>query len=310
MLGLVLSEKLLEEIVAIVSEKGFIDSKKKAILQEKLTTFSNTYTQQYKITQRELKNRDEIIRKFDSIRLQLNKTKSEKDRIIEQQTKMAAMGEMMDAVAHQWKQPLNALSMYTDLLQSDFNDGEVDAQYIQNFSNDIQGQIEHMVSTLSEFRSFFRPTKEVEPFGLKRCIQGVLLLTKDEFLKNAVNVTIESEQEIIINGIENEFKHLILNIINNAKDAFNERNVLQRDIHIRFNKDVNIVTLEIEDNAGGIPNNVIEHIFKPNVTTKEAGKGTGIGLYMSAQIAQKLGGKLSVYNAQEGACFQLVISQE
>ena len=87
-----MSEKLLEEIVAIVSEKGFIDSKKKASLQEKLTTFSNTYNQQFKNMQRELHNRDQIIKKFDSIRLQLNKTKSEKDRIIEQQTKMAAMG--------------------------------------------------------------------------------------------------------------------------------------------------------------------------------------------------------------------------
>lgn len=305
-----LSEKLLEEIVAIVSEKGFIDSKKKAILQEKLTTFSNTYNQQCKTMQRELKNRDAIIRKFDSVRLQLNNTKHEKDRIIEQQTKMAAMGEMMDAVAHQWKQPLNALSMYTDLLESDFKDNLVDKEYIHNFSNDIQGQIEHMVSTLSEFRSFFRPNKESEPFGLKRCIQGVMLLTKDEFLKNTINISIESDQEIIINGIENEFKHLVLNIINNAKDAFNEREVQNRNIFIRFFKSTDAITLEIEDNAGGIPENVIAHIFKPNVTTKEAGKGTGIGLYMSAQIAQKLGGKLSVYNKESGACFKLTIEQD
>jgi len=305
-----LSEKLLEEIVSIVSQKGFIDSKKKALLEEKLTSFSTTYNQQCKTMQRELKNRDSIIRKFDSVRLQLNNTKHEKDRIIEQQTKMAAMGEMMDAVAHQWKQPLNALSMYTDLLESDFGDGDVDLEYIQNFSNDIQGQIEHMVSTLSEFRSFFRPNKESEPFGLKRCIQGVMLLTKDEFLKNTIEIEIQSDQEIIINGIENEFKHLVLNIINNAKDAFNERDVKTRNIKIRFNKNETDITLEIEDNAGGIPPHVIEHIFKPNVTTKEAGKGTGIGLYMSAQIAQKLGGKLSVYNADNGACFKLHINQE
>ena len=217
---------------------------------------------------------------------------------------------MMDAVAHQWKQPLNALSMYTDLLESDFKDNLVDKEYIHNFSNDIQGQIEHMVSTLSEFRSFFRPNKEIEPFGLKRCIQGVLLLTKDEFLKNAITITIESDKEIIIKGIENEFKHLILNIINNAKDAFNEREIQQRNIHIRFTKNDATVILEIEDNAGGIPEGVIEHIFKPNVTTKEAGKGTGIGLYMSAQIAQKLGGKLTVRNSDSGACFKLSITQE
>jgi C4-dicarboxylate-specific signal transduction histidine kinase len=232
----------------------------------------------------------------------------EKDKLLEQQAKMAAMGEMMDAVAHQWKQPLNALSMLTDLLKSDFNSGDVDQAYIDDLSESVHQQIEHMVTTLNEFRTFFRPNKEAEPFGLKRCIQGVTLLVKDEFLKNGITIHIESGREIIINGIENELKHLILNIINNAKDAFNERGRSQRDIFIRFFKKDGLVTLEIEDNAGGIPEAVIGDIFKPNVTTKEEGKGTGIGLYMSAQIAQKLQGSLSVRNSARGALFTLAIT--
>ena len=225
----------------------------------------------------------------------------------EQQAKMAAMGEMMDAVAHQWKQPLNALSMMSDMLIDDFSDNLVDKKYIDELSNDTQLQIEHMITTLNEFRNFFRPKETKESFGIKRSLSSVLVLINDEFLKNNINIHIESDKEILIYGIENEFKHLVLNIINNAKDAFNERDIQVRDIFISFTKNNHSINLEIRDSAGGIPENVIEHIFKPNVTTKKAGDGTRIGLYMSIQIAQKLGGKLSVKNINNGASFSLQI---
>ncbi len=228
-------------------------------------------------------------------------------KMYEQQAKMAAMGEMMDAVAHQWKQPLNALSLMTDMLQGDFTSGGVDQEYIDNLSNDIHVQIDHMVTTLKEFRDFFRPKDTAASFGIKRCVQSVMLLVNDEFVQHGINIHIKSEKEILIYGIENEFKHLVLNIINNAKDAFNERDIQQRDIYISFYQEDNHINLEIEDNAGGIPEEVIHDIFKPEITTKPEGKGTGIGLYMSMQIAQKLNGSLSVSNTGKGARFLLEI---
>lgn len=227
------------------------------------------------------------------------------EKMLQQQAKMAAMGEMMDAVAHQWKQPLNALSMLGQLLQMDYEEGIVDGAYIDNMLKDTNEQIEHMISTLTEFRTFFRPDKEPEPFGLKRCIQTVMLLMKDELMRNQIEVRIESEKELLINGIENEFKHLILNIINNAKDAFNERERKQRFIFIRFFEEDGNIILQIEDNAGGIPDEIIKDIFKPNITSKK--DGTGIGLYMSAQIAQKLNGQLYVANTERGAEFTLEV---
>jgi len=227
------------------------------------------------------------------------------EKMLQQQAKMAAMGEMMDAVAHQWKQPLNALSMFGQLLQMDYDEGIVDKPYIDNMLKDTDEQIQHMISTLTEFRTFFRPDKEPEPFGLKRCIQTVTLLMKDELLRNQIEVHIESEKEVIITGIENEFKHLILNIIANAKDAFNERERKNRAIYVRFYQEDGNIILQIEDNAGGIPEEIIKDIFKPNVTSKE--DGTGIGLYMSAQIAQKLNGHLYVANTERGAEFTLEV---
>jgi signal transduction histidine kinase len=225
-----------------------------------------------------------------------------------QQSKMAMMGEMMDSVAHQWKQPLNALTLYSELIRNDFHEGNVDKNYIEKFRSDIQLQIDHMVNTLDEFRSFFRPSKEQNDFRLVDVVHSALFLAKDDILKNHILVKVEQEDEIIINGYENEFKHLILNIINNAKDAFIEKDIQQRLVRIRLIASGEGDRMEIYDNAGGVPDEVIETIFDANVTTKEEGKGTGIGLYMSRQIASKHNAVLSVENREEGACFIVTFS--
>lgn len=261
-----------------------------------------------------LKRYDERQKELDDLNKQLEKRIEEEVNLAkenhkryEQQAKMAAMGEMMDAVAHQWKQPLNALSMMSDMLIDDFQENLVNKEYIDDLSDNTQLQIEHMISTLNEFRNFFRPKETKENFGIKRSLSSVLVLINDEFMKNNINVHIQSDKEILIYGIENEFKHLVLNVINNAKDAFNEREVRIRDIFISFSKNEESVLLEIIDSAGGVPDHIIDDIFKPEVTTKKEGKGTGIGLYMSVQIAEKLGGKLSVKNVDNGASFSLEI---
>lgn len=262
------------------------------------------FLQRYNTRQQELDRLNHSLEQ--KIAIEVKKSKANQKRY-EQQAKMAAMGEMMDAVAHQWKQPLNALSMMSDLLVMDYEADEVDLEYIQQMRADMQVQIDHMITTLNEFRNFFRPKEKNETFGLKRSIQSISLLVKDEFLKNNININIKPKQEVLIFGNENEFKHLVLNIINNAKDAFNEKEVENREITIDFIKDEDYTYLEITDNAGGIPEHIIKDIFKPEVTTKPSGKGTGIGLYMSTQIAQKLGGILSVKNFENGAKFQLKI---
>jgi len=225
----------------------------------------------------------------------------------EQQAKMAAMGEMMDAVAHQWKQPLNALSMMADMMSDDYKNGLITQEYVDELIEVTQTQIEHMVNTLSEFRNFYRPRQTKENFGVKRSMQSVMVLVNDEFLQNNIQVHLENDKEILLFGNENEFKHLILNIINNAKDAFNDNDIQERHINIRFYQQDAFNYIDIEDSAGGVPASIIKDIFKPEVTSKAEGKGTGIGLYMSMQIAQKMGGTLSVKNVNNGACFSLKV---
>jgi C4-dicarboxylate-specific signal transduction histidine kinase len=162
-----------------------------------------------------------------------------------------------------------------------------------------------MTTTLREFRSFFRPTKKSSDFSLAKCIDSVKVLLKDELTKNQIEIQQREQDDIIINGYENEFKHLILNLINNAKDAFIENEIKKRVIAIGYNETDEYVLLQVVDNAGGIPKEIIDDIFHPNVTTKGDKEGTGIGLYMSSQIAQKHHGKLSVQNTKDGARFTL-----
>jgi len=231
-----------------------------------------------------------------------------KDKMLEQQSKMAAMGEMMDAVAHQWKQPLNSVSMMSDMLKNDFKEGIVDQKYIDEMTYTADIQIEHLVNTLNEFRNFFRPSDDNEKlFYLSDCISSVQILMKDELLSHNVTLKVDVEYQLQVYGLENEFKHLFLNLISNSVDAFTQDNEKEKTINIRAYTQNTHTYIEFEDNAGGVSKSVIKNIFKPNITTKEEGKGTGIGLYMSSQIVQKYHGKIDVHNSDMGALFTITL---
>ena len=250
----------------------------------------------------EKENNDYRHKLEEKVELEILK-RQEKEKMLLQQARLASMGEMMDAVAHQWKQPISTIGMQVEMLEYDFEDDLIDEDYIQKFIKKINFQIKHMTNTLGEFRSFFRPSKDTHDFDIALMIDKVLLLVKDEFMKNSIQITVNRTNNFTINGIENEFKHLIINIINNSKDAFIENDLKSRNITINLLSDENNKIIEIIDNAGGIPTKIIGDIFKANITTKTDGKGTGIGLYMSSQIAQKHNGTLSVENTDDGAKF-------
>ena len=284
---------LLEEISQVIDGEVPLSDD---LLPRILAAYETNQARQKKIMEQSDKQQMELVRETE-----------QQERMLAQQAKLAAMGEMIDAIAHQWKQPLNAISMLSEMAAMDFEEGNVDQAYMEENKAQVFAQIEHLIATLDEFRSFFRPNKNIQSFDAKKAIESVLVLVKDEFIKNTIEVSIEEIHPLELTGIENEFKHIVLNIINNAKDAFNERETKDRMIIITLDSVEGVKVIRLEDNAGGIPESVIKDVFKPNVTTKAEGKGTGIGLYMSDQIAQKMGGHLSVENSANGACFTLEI---
>ena len=294
------NQKLIDEIIIL----SRLSSHR---LREQTHKLIEIYQNQKKKTAKIQKNNSIFLKQVDKRSLAVHASSTKKDKLLSQQSKMAAMGEMMDAVAHQWKQPLNSLSMMNDMLNDDFKDGIVDGAYIKDMTQTTQIQIAHMVNTLNEFRTFFRPSKENADFFISDCINSVEILMKDELIKNNINLNVKIKNNISIYGLINEFKHLFLNLISNSIDAFNEKDIEYRAIDIKTYKNADNNIIEFKDNALGIPDHVITDIFKPNVTTKADGKGTGIGLYMSLQIVKKHAGVISVTNTENGALFKIII---
>ena len=230
-----------------------------------------------------------------------------KDALLSQNSKMAAMGEMIDSIAHQWMQPINTIGITLQSLGIELEYGTLTDQKIKELIEKGNLQIEHLVNTIEEFRAFFRPNSKVELIPLKAIIDSSLLLLKDILIKNNIQIEIIGDTTATIKVNPSEFKHIIINILNNAKDAFNNQNIDKENRQIKFeiNKESNNIILLIEDNAGGIPVDIINRIFEPYFTTKNPDKGTGIGLYMVKQIAQKNHTDISVSNIQNGACFKI-----
>jgi len=295
-----INQDLIDELLLLSK-----DSDKK--LQKNIKKLLDIYSTQKIALSRSQKQNNFFIKQWDKKNILTHEKDVQKDKMLEQQSKMAAMGEMMDAVAHQWKQPLNSLSMISDMLKDDFTKGIVDSKYIDEITQTTQNQIKHMLSTLSEFRTFFRPTKDnvITPFHLQNCIESVQILMKDELIVHNITLYIDIEEDLKVSAEENEVKHLFINLISNSIDAFEEIKKLSRHIYIRAYNENSKIYIEVEDNAGGIPTNVIDDIFKPNITTKKEGKGTGIGLYMSSQIVQKYHGSINVHNSNMGAFFTI-----
>jgi len=299
-----LEELLKEEIPDKNIEKKLEKLLAKAVVKErrfkKLLARSDKEDRKIRELHKELneyKNKLEI-----KVKKEIEK-RQQHEKILHQQSKFAAMGEMIDAVAHQWKQPINIIYTDTDMLDFALEMGEVDKEYIKNFKQKTLFQINHMVNTLDEFRTFFKPNKCETKFSVKKMIEKVLLLIKDELVGNQIKVNLNTRQDFTIIGIENEFKHLILNLINNAKDAFIVNQIEKRAINIDIDIRKNSYIIEIIDNAGGIPTDLIDNIFHVNISTKPEKEGGGIGLYMSSQIAKKHNGTLSAKNIKDGVKF-------
>ncbi len=233
--------------------------------------------------------------------------RQEREQQLFQQSKLAAMGEMIGAVAHQWMQPIQVISAYISTLEMDYQDQLIDETYIRNYQSDMQVQINHLASTLREFRTFLSPNKSVQSFELGGMIHSVMELMKDDLHKYMIEIALADDNKVKIMGVENEFKHIFINLFNNAKDAFVENKITPCTITVKAEEQPDEVLISVQDNAGGIPEAVIDRVFDANVTTKPEGKGTGTGLYMSRLIVEKLNGRIDVANVEGGARFTLRI---
>jgi PAS domain S-box-containing protein len=227
----------------------------------------------------------------------------EKEVLLQRQSRLAAMGEMIGAIAHQWRQPLNALAINIQNLDDDYEDGLIDEKFLEEFIDNNMKIINFMSKTIDDFRNFFATGKEKAIFNVQDGIKEIVNMQSAQFGNYNIKAEITGVS-FEVKGCENEFKQVILNIINNAKDAIVENKIKNGKIEVKLdgkNKRISIL-----DNGGGIPDNIKDRIFEPYFTTKEPGRGTGIGLYMSKMIVEEnMHGKIDVLNIDGGAMFVL-----
>lgn len=229
----------------------------------------------------------------------------EKDHLLIQQSRLAVMGEMINNIAHQWRQPLNALSLVLGNLKDAQRFNELTADYLENQCIEGQRYIENMSQTINDFRHFFSPNKDKEMFSLKNSIQEAVTLVEASFTSHCVDLIINAPTDIKINGFPNEYAQVLLNLITNAKEAILARGKSRGKITISLKKSGNVAKVTITDNGGGIEEKIVLRLFEPYFSTKE--NGTGIGLYMSKMIIENsMNGQINVRNAADGAEFEIV----
>lgn len=231
-----------------------------------------------------------------------------KDIILIQQNRQAALGEMLNHIAHQWKQPINSASLIVQDLEETWSCGEMTDDYVRESVHKTVQLLEHMAQTIDVFRDFYKPEKRKTAFCIKDAIDNALAFISSALRFHYIGVELDVDPGLSAVGYPKEYAQVLLNILGNAKNALVEGKIVKPLLKIRaFAEDGN-AAVTITDNAGGIPEMNIGKIFDPYFTTRNKAGGTGIGLYMSKNIIENnMGGALSVTNVDGGAQFRMEI---
>ena len=244
----------------------------------------------------------------------------QQERLLARHARLAAIGEMIGAIAHQWRQPLATLGATVQSLRMAWERKALDASFLERAEADAQKQLYYMSDTIEDFRNFFSPDKVAESFEVRERIQEVILLVGAQFVNSGVVLELLDEAQgksLRIKGYQNEFKQAVLNLVSNAFDATVAKkgrtavDGVPRSVVIALARSKEGVVIEVRDNGCGIPPEIADKIYEPYFTNKPEGKGTGIGLYMSKLIIEEsMGGTLRFTSlARGGTVFTVVFPQ-
>jgi C4-dicarboxylate-specific signal transduction histidine kinase len=298
--------KVIGALTLYADEKDFFDEQQTSLLQQMGADFSFALDNILREVKRQEAER--ALHEQTIERLQAVEALREKEQMLIQQSRQAAMGEMISNIAHQWRQPLNALGLSIQELKMMYDFGECTGEFLDKSVKRSMGLIQHMSQTIDDFRNYFRPDKDKTEFEVSEVIASTLLLVEDSFRHQHVGIEIVTKNAPVIFGYKNEFAQSLLNILNNARDALNERKIDLPKVTVTISSESGRAVVAVADNAGGIPLENIDKIFDPYFTTKGPQAGTGLGLFMSKSIVEKnLGGSLTVRNIEDGAEFRIEV---
>ncbi len=291
---------------------GGVDYVSKPFRKQELLARVTTHISHKELLDKQIKNAHELER---MVKEEVLKNKVQQRQIFVQ-SRLAQMGEMISMIAHQWRQPLGAISATSANLklkleldifhfQSDI-EGAGAKKYFIDKLEDIEKFVQSLTETIDDFRNFYKPNKESQKVTIGVPFEKALAIVHASFEVIGIKVIKEHKSEKIIELYENEMMQVILNILKNAQDNFIEKKIKNPEIHLRCeDKDEGLI-IYISDNGGGIPSDDIENIFDPYFSTKSNKNGSGLGLYMSKMIIEEHhNGTLSVTNTDNGACFKI-----
>jgi PAS domain S-box-containing protein len=242
-------------------------------------------------------------------------------KVLEEQSKLASMGEMIGNIAHQWRQPLSVISTNSTGLIMQQEYGLLNDKLLIASCNQINDNAQYLSKTIDDFRNFIKGDTNLDFVNVSEIVNDSLNILKGSLSNHYVNLVLTLEDDLKLYTNRNEFVQAIINIVNNAKDAVVENVVEEDRVILISTKKIDDKNLELKicDNGGGIPQNIITKIFEPYFTTKHKSRGTGLGLSMVNQIIrEKYNQKLNVYNNNlkyngkefTGACFTIVFIAE
>ena len=229
----------------------------------------------------------------------------ENQKLIKLQARHAQMGEIIGMITHQWKQPLSAINVNCGYLQLKYNNGTLTKDIFDNKMKSILAQSEHLHQTILDFQNFFNPSKRKKKFNIMHSINSILGLVKSDYHIKNISIVVKGEDNIEVEGYENEYNQVILSLIQNAKDEFLSNTKEDMKIEISIDSLSGVSIVKVKDNAGGIPEHIIDTIFDVYMTTKK--EGSGLGLHISKSVMEDMGGILSVSNIKNGAEFSIVL---
>lgn len=211
----------------------------------------------------------------------------DKEKLLLQQSKLSAMGEMLSMIAHQWRQPLNYVSTIIARLKFNFAMGKIEENFTKEKIEEISKQINYMSNTIDDFKNFFSKEEKKENLYLIDIVKSAVEIIDKSFSNLNIDIKINNSALMPSSFFKNDLIQVLLNILNNSKEAFIENNIKDCEIILDFFEDEDYQYINIKDNAGGIKKEIIDEIFKPYFSTKKSKNGSGLGLYMSKMIIEK-----------------------
>ena len=262
------------------------------------THFRRVHELQEKIVEKKTKELKELNSSLELKIAQEVAKNRKKDIIMFQQARFASLGEMLNNIAHQWRQPLGSLSMIIQSFQVKMQLGKLTTEFVEQKTKDALLLAQNMSNTLDDFKNFFDPNRAKTKFFIKDCLEHSIEISKYFLNKENIKLEVNIKKNIELFSYYNELSHVFLNIISNSKDAL-VSNVDKNDriIKIVVNSKKDFLFVNIIDNGGGIAPDILTKVFEPYFTTKYKTAGTGIGLYMSKQIVERhIKGQISCKN--------------